>query len=399
MRPVTLPEAARFTCRSCGHCCQGWAVPVDQATVTSLRSRDWGGDPFEAIPTAGRPFRIKLVEGRCFFLDGENRCRIHTEVSYEAKPEACRAFPLSVLDVGGQSYARLSHWCPTVTENVGKPLEQQLRWVRETSRHAESRTTPIVIQNRTLAGRELDSLHRAIRQVMSEPGVALPVRLAAVCALALRADSAAQGPGAFEKGLQHARESGTQALADEIQRKGAAGGGRRVLALYLLNDVRGGRLARVLRFGAVFLFNAGVTRLRSTAAGASASWRQLRRVRFEMSSASKDLLTRYFVSKIDSRRYLAADATIVEGLNLLVAAYGIVSVLARTRAAAAGRSATDEEDIREGVRAADLLVVEHQVHGAGLLHQRVMRAALAGPTLGGDVLACLDEVEAPAQTG
>src|SRR5262245_50679594 len=149
MNPISLPEGARFTCQSCGQCCQGWSVPVDQQTVDRLRKHDWNGDPFERASGTGTPYRLRLVDGRCFFLDAQNRCRIHVELSYEEKPAVCRGFPLTVLDVGGRQYARLSFWCPTVVENDGRPLQHQVRWLKDTAKNADHRTTPVTVNGRT----------------------------------------------------------------------------------------------------------------------------------------------------------------------------------------------------------------------------------------------------------
>ena len=140
--PVQTPEGARFTCQGCGRCCQGWTVPVERSAAERLRKHDWGGEPSEPLDTAEYPYRIRQVNGRCFFLDATGRCRIHAEIGYEAKPHACRAFPLAVLEMDGRQYGRLSYWCPTVAANEGRPLEQQSRWLREVAAAAGQRTAP-----------------------------------------------------------------------------------------------------------------------------------------------------------------------------------------------------------------------------------------------------------------
>ena len=107
-------------------------MTVDATKVERLRQHDWGDDPFVALRGEGDEFSIKLVDGKCFFLDADKRCRIHSELGYEEKPDGCKAFPLRMARVGGEMRARLSFWCPTVSDDEGKPLRDQMRWVRAT---------------------------------------------------------------------------------------------------------------------------------------------------------------------------------------------------------------------------------------------------------------------------
>src|SRR4051812_27025482 len=113
-----------------------WDVPVTADEAARLRTRAWdarGVDPFvrRLMAGDGRPFRIRRdAGGRCFFLAADNRCRIHSEISYDAKPEACKAFPLSLSDVGSTRHVRLSFWCPTVAADRGALITDQMRWVK-----------------------------------------------------------------------------------------------------------------------------------------------------------------------------------------------------------------------------------------------------------------------------
>jgi Fe-S-cluster containining protein len=366
-------------------------VPVDRATADRLRAHDWGGDPFEANADPQHPFRIRLVEGgRCFFLDDENRCRIHREISYEAKPAVCRAFPLAVLEVDGKQYGRLSFWCPTVVENAGKPLEHQLRWIKETARHVDRRSSPLKADDGIeLAVRDVERIHHAVRKLLSTTSLTIEDRLAAASAVIGRLAASANG-GAVERVIARAESDGAAALAAEARRRGRPAAGRRVLSLYLLHDAQGGRFSRLGRFFSLLLFGIGLAPIASKAVQAKASWRQVRRVAFDRSDAGNELLTRYFCSKVDSRRYVAGEATLVTGFNLLVAAYGIINLLARMRAAAAGRASCDDDDIRAAVRAADLLVVEHRGQDRAGVQALLSQAALGSPGLCGDVLARLE---------
>lgn len=392
--PVNVPEGTRFTCQGCGRCCQGWTVPVDQETVDRLRRHDWGGEPFEPLRGGDHPYRITLVSGRCFFLDQENRCRIHSELSYEAKPRVCRAFPLALVEIDGRSHARLSYWCPTVVANSGRPLEQQARWLKDTAVTADRRVEPLTIDGtREISPRQFDRIHGALRRCLVDAGLPMGDRLAAGAALVRRLH-AASGQPAVDYGavVEAAEAEGVTALAREGTLGGRASSGRRVLTLYLLQDRAVGRWSMAPRLASVLLFNAGLWRLGSRAIGARASWRELRRVAFTPSAVSEELLTRYFCSKLDSRRYVAGNASLVTGYNILLAAYAMVEVLARTRAANSGRAACDDEDVRQAVGAADLLVVEHPGLDQNRQHRRVTETALGSPDLAAGLLALLRPV-------
>ncbi len=393
MSDPIVPEGARFSCQSCGRCCQGWAVPVDQATVDRLRGHDWGADPFERVRNANEPYRTRLVNGRCFFLDDENRCRIHTEISYDAKPPVCRSFPLTVLQVEGRQYARMSFWCPTVAANTGKPLDHQSRWLKETARHSDQRVTPLKIDEKTeLRVRDFERVHQALRRMLLQKATPVSNRLAAGSALIRRLVAAAGTGKAVDVDLiiNTAWSEGTAALAAEARRGGHPSEGKRVLSLYLLQDRRDGRVAIIKRFASVLLFGMGAAKLQCDSVAARASWRQIRGVAFDLSPDSDDLLTRYLCSKLDSRRYVAGDATLVSGFNLLLAAFGTIHVLARMKAATEGRTCCSDEDVRLAVSAADLLVVEHPGLYQGRIHRQLVKIALDSPTLCGDLLVRLE---------
>jgi Fe-S-cluster containining protein len=391
--PIILPERARFTCQSCGECCRGWAVPVDEATAAQLREHDWGTDPFEKRETAGYPYRIRLVDERCFFLDDQNRCRIHTELSYEAKPAACRAFPLTVLEVGARHYGRLSFWCPTVVANTGKPLDHQLRWVSDTAKKIEQRATPLTIDGTVpLTVRAFDRVHGVVRRLVSDQSLSAGARLTAASAVIRRLERAQPtSDQAVDDVLRAVQGIDAATLAAEGRQGGRPAAARRLLSRDLFYDTRGGRLAALRRVLALALFNAGLARLSSRATGARASWREIQGVTFTISPESDQLVFRYLVSKIESRRYAAGDATLVSGFNLVVAAYGIVNVLARMRAAAAGRTVCKDEDVQAAVRAADLLVIEHRGSDTGRQQAALRQAALGGSTVAADLIDYLEQ--------
>ena len=391
--PITVPEGTRFTCQGCARCCQGWTVTVDQATVDRLRAHDWGGDPFVAQPQGEHPYRIRLVDGRCFFLDAQNRCRIHSAISYEAKPAVCRAFPLAVQEVAGRQYARLSYWCPTAAANTGRPLEQQARWLKDAAAIAGRRGSALTIEGtRELSPRQFDRILGTLLRCLTHGGLPMRDRLAAGAALIRRLHAASEPSVDPVAVADRAEAEGIAALAREGASGGHASSARRVLTLYLLQDRRPGRWSMVPRLASMLLFNLGVWHVHSRAIGARVSWRAIRRVAFvpsPPSAGAEELLTRYFCSKLESRRFVAGEASLVTGFNLLLAAYTVVEVLARARAAHGGRNACDEEDIRHAVSAADFLVVEHPGLEQSGRHGRLTEVTLGSPDLAAGLIKLL----------
>lgn len=109
MAETPLERLARL-CAGCGHCCRELVVPVTDADVRRLARatgrapgsfvRLYGtvhcefdeDDPTIADLAAGRRFLgLRKAEGRCVFLDRDNRCTV-----YPHRPRTCRTFPFDV---------------------------------------------------------------------------------------------------------------------------------------------------------------------------------------------------------------------------------------------------------------------------------------------------------------
>ena len=386
---LRLPDA-RFSCQSCGRCCTLWSVTLDASKAAALRRHDWSafgrGDPFERNRGPGEPFRIRLVDGRCFFLDADQRCRIHSRLGYDAKPEGCKAFPLHFTTVAGTHYGRLSFYCPTVSANQGKPLREQQRWARAVLKQAGAgaHQGPFRLnQTIELTGAELDRLERQLVRWVEQPRGTVAQRLAAGAALLAELERriVEQGKRAVAPCLAEAEQWDVVARYAEWQAGGRAAQAGPVLSLFLGADCASGAWPRLRHFFGVRLFQLGLAPLRSRLLHARASRRQLERVAFDPPLGDEALLQRYFVHKLQGRRHLGGDTPLIGGFNLLVAAYGVISVLARLSAAHHGRPSVDAHDVAAAVQAADLLVVEH----ATLLHKPLFAAlierVLAGPAL------------------
>ncbi|MEM0087924.1 MAG: YkgJ family cysteine cluster protein [Thermofilum sp.] len=101
-----LPVDCWIGSRFCGKCCVKAIVPLTPEDLERL-SRE--GFALEEVVERrfGVPV-LKLVEGRCFFLDpATGACRI-----YRARPEACRLYPL----IHDGLWVRVDPACPKAFE-------------------------------------------------------------------------------------------------------------------------------------------------------------------------------------------------------------------------------------------------------------------------------------------
>ena len=391
-RAIRTPGDGRFSCRSCGNCCRGWTVTVDADTVGELRKHDWGVDPFVTSRGTDDAYRIKMVDGHCFFLDDNDRCRIHSEISYDAKPAGCKAFPLHFAEVGGATYARLSFFCPTVVENLGKPLNNQMRWMRATLKSAGdvARSEAVCLTAELpITTAQLQSVEDILLNLLSDESRPMADRLASGATLLSNLISTAKG-GALPALKSVRANLDAESLARRGRQGGSAARAGPLLSMYLAQDCSPAKLARLGRFFGIRAFNLGIGRLRSRAVQAKASRRQIRRVAFDLSPRSSALITRYLTGKLRSRRYLSGSATVVSGFNLLVTAYAVVHLLARVRAAGSGRQICSDEDVSEGIRAAELLVVEHSALQRRGLFATLTETILSDQHLCASILARLE---------
>ncbi len=405
--PTIRTPNARFSCQSCGRCCTLWSVTVDAEKVAKLREHDWShlhpGDPFEKNRGPGDAYRLRMIDGRCFFLATDNRCHIHIELDYDAKPDGCKAFPLHLLEVGKQTHGRLSFYCPSVTDGTGKRLRDQQRWLRATLKAAGDirRNKELTLNDVVdLKLRDAEEILNRINTWMRRDDETVADRLAAGAGLlATMSDRASEARGeakaahAIAALLKEARKD--EAFATFIAAGRADGFASRagpLFSLFLGADTKMTKTARFGHFFGIRAFNVGLGKLRSTIMNAQASKKQLRAVRFDPPTTHNELLTRYFSHKLDARRPLAGEGSLIAGYNILVAAYGVINLLTRLAAASAGRDEPDEHDVAAAVQAADLLVVEHTTLRHGPMFGHLVDTVLASPNLCASLLARLEKL-------
>src|SRR4051794_27660168 len=126
-----LPVLQNWDCHSCGNCCRSYDVPVTDAERARIEALNWKDDP----DVGGRPlfvrqgrwskgFRLFRSEQGCVFLGKDNRCLLHERHGAEAKPLACRLFPLVLVPAGDHWRVGLRYGCPSAIANQGRPLAE-----------------------------------------------------------------------------------------------------------------------------------------------------------------------------------------------------------------------------------------------------------------------------------
>ncbi|MEM2089344.1 MAG: YkgJ family cysteine cluster protein [Thermoproteota archaeon] len=110
---VSFPNI-RFECVLCEKCCiqddknrrQIVLTVKDVEEIsnkTGLKTEDFSNENYDEK----YPFIMKLVEGRCFFLEAGGKCSI-----YSSRPLVCRFYPFVMQKVGGKYVFHADPSCP-----------------------------------------------------------------------------------------------------------------------------------------------------------------------------------------------------------------------------------------------------------------------------------------------
>jgi lysine-N-methylase len=133
MKPaqIEIPEFQNWSCHGCTDCCRGGLlIMLTPADKQRIEQQNWtpadGVDPAATIVAEGTGFRLgHQSDGACVFLDPSGRCRIHAKFGEEAKPLACRLYPLVIHPAGKKLVVGLRFSCPSAAANRGQALSAQ----------------------------------------------------------------------------------------------------------------------------------------------------------------------------------------------------------------------------------------------------------------------------------
>ncbi len=128
---IETPQIQNWSCHGCTDCCRGQLlIKLSPGDKQRIEKQGWtradGVDPETIIVSEGNDFRLgHQDDGACVFLDAAGRCRIHAKFGEEAKPLACRLYPLVIHPAGEKLVVGLRFSCPSAVANRGQPLAGQ----------------------------------------------------------------------------------------------------------------------------------------------------------------------------------------------------------------------------------------------------------------------------------
>ncbi len=128
---IEIPTIQNWSCHGCSDCCRGeLLITLSPEEKQRIQKQNWtvadGVDPAKMIAAEGNRFRLgHQSDGACVFLDSAGRCRIHAKFGEEAKPLACRLYPLVIHPAGKKLVGGLRFSCPSAAANRGKPMSEQ----------------------------------------------------------------------------------------------------------------------------------------------------------------------------------------------------------------------------------------------------------------------------------
>lgn len=105
----TVLAPPRHACLSCGRCCHGVYIELDedeQRRVTEYAAELGVSEPI-------REGGLRFEKGSCVFLGEDWLCNIHRKWGAEAKPHTCQQFPFTAIEDGDVHRAGIDPACQT----------------------------------------------------------------------------------------------------------------------------------------------------------------------------------------------------------------------------------------------------------------------------------------------
>jgi lysine-N-methylase len=390
---IEIPALQNWSCHGCTDCCRGGLlIALSPVEKQRLEKQNWTPadrvDPTTMVVPEGSGFRLGHQDnGACVFLDPSGRCRIHAKFGEDAKPLACRLYPLVIHPAGEKLVVGLRFGCPSAVANRGKPLLEQRSEIQSLARlvvpgEYKQGSPPPVLE---ATGGEWTDFLRFVKWLdtslaTKESPVALKLLRALHWLRAVEKGYLDQITGAeadeILEALVHSASRKVPALPEPSQRPSRFG--RLFLRILVLENARtvtmkdrdAPRQFRWNMLQASCRFALGIGRTPGLGRGlASVPFGALEKSFGPLPPASEAMLTRFFRVKVQSLHFCGAafhNRPLIEGFRNLALLYPVIIWLSRWLAASDRRTTLAAADVERAVS-----MVDHHYGYTPYLRRRV----------------------------
>jgi len=187
---LELPTIQNWSCHNCGGCCRQHAIYITPAEEQRIVNQQWTDLPdwpaenglFVADGPRGAKRLATREDGACVFLDERGLCRIHGKFGEPAKPLACQIYPYAFHPAGEGLTVSLRFSCPSVVKNLGRPVTEQERSLRELARQVlpdnyKAGPPPELVRGQKVGWPEFLECVDALDAMLDVEGATLGIRL------------------------------------------------------------------------------------------------------------------------------------------------------------------------------------------------------------------------------
>lgn len=382
---LELPTIQNWSCHSCSGCCRKHLVEITEEERQRILSQNW--TPEDGIPAdvpvivkmGGPPWKKRwrlgsYPDGTCVFLDDKGLCRIHAKFGEPAKPLPCRIYPYAFHPAGKKVTVSLRFSCPSVVANLGKPVSQQQKDLKQMARsvvpdNITDMPPPGVTSSQRVEWSDFLRFVEALDRTLADTSVPLPVRM-------LRAvfwmDLVAQARfdvvlgarlGELLELITEAAKAEVPTDLSTIPEPSAMGRTmfRLLAAQYARNDTlsnsQSGLAGRWRLFRAAVKFARGTGRIPPLHdVFTPIDFATVERPFGGLTPDADEMMTRYFRVKIQGLQFCGRayfDIPLVEGFQSMALMYPSTMWLARWLAAGAGRDRLQTDDVAQAIALAD----------------------------------------------
>jgi lysine-N-methylase len=195
----SLTVLQNWDCHGCTDCCRQYRVGVTEEERQRIEAQGWDKDPamegtkfFVRDGWFSGKYRLNHgADGACVFLDEKGGCRIHNKFGSEAKPLACRIYPIVLVPAGNHWRVGLRYACPSAVNDQGRPISAHQSEIRDYAAALEERegfagrtqAVPMLQRAQTVSWSDLGLFITAFRDYVQDERRPLEWRLRKILAV------------------------------------------------------------------------------------------------------------------------------------------------------------------------------------------------------------------------